>query len=214
MNMNRWPMSIENPIAAAGSACLLGLCLVSGAGCNQSHCPAITSPAQAASTAQVDPTAGDDESHGSASAATAEAVQTAPAEKPVNEVATKDITFDALKFDIKSGDAFERSMIPKLTEELHGKPIRIRGYILPESAFSLTDLPGFILTRDSDTCCFGPNRALCDFIMVHMNPGRTADFSNKPIAVEGVFSVELLVDPADPQGAVGAIYRLDAELAR
>lgn len=215
--MIRCPMTVENRIALAGSACLLGLCLVTGAGCNQSHCPAISTPARAASTAHVEPAAGDDKSQDSIPATTAEPTPTpptAPVEEPDVAVATKDITFDALKFEIKSGDAFERSMVPKQTEELHGKSIRIRGYILPDSAYTMTNLPGFILTRDSDTCCFGPNRALCDFIIVHMNPGKSADFSDKPIAVDGVFTIEELVDPTDPDSAVGAIYRLDADLAR
>jgi hypothetical protein len=130
-------------------------------------------------------------------------------------LAAADITFDALKFDIKAGDPFERSMIPKQTEELHGKPIRIRGYIYPQTVFVETGLTQFILTRDSGTCCFGPNRALCDFIVVHMNPGKSTDYKGViPVAVEGVFTIEELPDPVDPDGAVGAIYRLDADVVR
>jgi hypothetical protein len=137
----------------------------------------------------------------------------ARAESP-GRVAIKDITFDALKFDIKAGDAFERSMIPQATEALHGKAVRVRGFIHPQFAFMDTGLTAFILTRDSGTCCFGPNRALCDFIVVHMNPGKTANYSLTPIAVEGRFTIEELVDPADPDSGVGAIYRLDADMAR
>ncbi|HUY33743.1 MAG TPA: hypothetical protein VMV69_13415 [Pirellulales bacterium] len=209
--MNERAISIQNALAARCSAGALGLWLLTCGGCYQSHSPAVTSPAHASSAAnEVD---GAPTDRGAANSTRPPSAQRTPT-VPAAPAAMSDITFDALKFDIKTGDPFERSMIPKLTEELHGKPIRIRGYILPESAYSLTDLPGFILTRDSDTCCFGPNRALCDFIVVHMNPGKSANFSSTPIAVEGVFSIEELVDPADPDGAVGAIYRLDAELAR
>ena len=112
MKMNRLPISIANSNALAVSACLLGLCLVAGTGCNQSHCPAITAPAQAASTAQVDqaveenPATGDDKSPDSAHEPKPEVKQAPPAEQPAAAVATRDITFDALKFDIKAGDLF------------------------------------------------------------------------------------------------------------
>jgi hypothetical protein len=211
-------------VAIGRLVCLLGMCLSTGAGCDESHAPAMTSSAQSApsrAAGEVDDMSKDGDVPKDGTVADSNPLPPAeqrplpaPAETPVVELATKDITFDSLKFDIKAGDAFERSMVPKLTEELHGTPIRIRGYIHPQFAFADT-LTDFILTRDSDTCCFGPNRALCDFIVVHMKPGTTANYSLYPIAVEGVFTIEeLRVDPDDPEGAVGAIYRLDAEVAR
>ncbi len=231
--MNQQLAFTKGPIAAVGcSFCLLGLCLLTGGGCNESHAPAMASPTHAAPTLAFDdkraaddkekvidvepPAAGPTDAPAARESVATPATPFAPATPiaPAAPPAMRDITFDALKFDIKAGDPYERSMIPRQTEGLHGKPIRIRGYIHPQFAFMETGLTEFILTRDSNTCCFGPNRALCDFIVVRMNPGKTANYSLYPIAVEGVFAIKELVDPIDPQRAVGAIYRLDAEAAR
>ncbi len=47
-----------------------------------------------------------------------------------------DITFDDLKFDIEKGAPFERKMLTPEIEALHGKTVKLRGYILPASVFS------------------------------------------------------------------------------
>jgi hypothetical protein len=36
-------------------------------------------------------------------------------------------------------------------------------------------------------CCFGPGAALHDCILVEMENGRTAEFTTRPVTVEGVF---------------------------
>ena len=71
-------------------------------------------------------------------------------------------------------------------------------------------LTQFVLVRDNLECCFGPGAALFDCILVHMTPGNTAEFSIRPIAVEGVFSLEEVLGP---DGNHLAIYRLDATKA-
>jgi hypothetical protein len=67
-----------------------------------------------------------------------------------------------------------------------------------------------VLVRDNQECCFGPGAALYDCILVEMKPGSTADFTIRPIAVEGVFNIrEFEVD-----GKHLAIYQMDGETAR
>jgi len=115
----------------------------------------------------------------------------------------KDLTFDDIKFDMKKGDPFERSLLGKKVEELSGQTIRIRGYMLP--SFQQKGITQFVLVRDNMQCCFGPGAALCDCIMVDMK-GTSTTYTVKPIAVEGVFKIE---EFADPDGNVLAIYHLD-----
>jgi len=115
----------------------------------------------------------------------------------------KDLTFDDIKFDMKKGDPFERSLLNKKIEELSGSTIRIRGYMLP--SFQQKGIAQFVLVRDNMQCCFGPGAALCDCIMVDLK-GTTTTFTVKPIAVEGVFKIEEFLDP---DGNVLAIYHLD-----
>lgn len=122
---------------------------------------------------------------------------------------TRDISFDDLKFDINKGDRFERSMLSDKIEALDGKPVRIRGYILP--SFQQTGLTQFVLVRDNLSCCFGPGAAIYDCVIVEMKPGKSTDYSLYPVAVEGSFSIREMLDP---EGKAVAIYHLDGEQVR
>ena len=118
----------------------------------------------------------------------------------------RDVTFDDIKFKMEPADAFDRSMLTPNVEELFGQRIRIRGYIFP--TLKKRGLTQFVLVRDNLECCFGPGAALYDCIFVHMEPGQTAEFSIRPVAVEGTFRYEVF---PDYDGTTRAIYRLDGE---
>lgn len=118
-----------------------------------------------------------------------------------------DRTFDDLRFEMTVGDKFKRSMLTKEIEALHGQKIRIRGYILPTPQNH--GIKQFVLVRDNQECCFGPGAALYDCILVEMKSGKSADFTIRPIAIEGVFEIrEFVID-----GKHLAIYHVDAESA-
>ena len=116
----------------------------------------------------------------------------------------RNITFDHLKFDLKSGDPFERSMLGKKIEALNGKPIVVRGFILP--AYT-PKLKNFVLMRDNMECCFGPGAAMCDSIQVDMDPGLTARYTPVMVAVEGVLTIR---EFKDVDGVVRSVYHLQA----
>ena len=119
-----------------------------------------------------------------------------------------DKTFDDIRFDLTPGAKFHRSMLTKEIKALAGQRIRIRGYILPTP--QQHGIKQFVLVRDNQECCFGPGAALYDCILVQMKPGNTADFTIRPIAVEGTFDVrEFVIDGKDL-----AIYHLDGESAQ
>jgi hypothetical protein len=119
-----------------------------------------------------------------------------------------DKTFDDLRFDIKPGDPFHREMLTQSIETLHGQRIRIRGYILPTP--QKRGIKTFVLVRDNQECCFGPGAALYDCILVEMQPGKTAEYTIRPVAVEGTFEIEEF-----KSGDMHlAIYHLDAESVR
>jgi hypothetical protein len=120
-----------------------------------------------------------------------------------------ELTFDDLKFEIEKGGKFKRSMLTKEIEELHKKNVRIRGYILPQSVFKTSGIEEFVLVRDNMECCFGPGAALYDCIIVHMEKGKTADFTTRPVAVKGKFEIkEFKYDPKGDEHY--AIYQLTA----
>jgi hypothetical protein len=116
-----------------------------------------------------------------------------------------DKTFDDLRFDMKVGDTFRRSMLTKPIEAMSGQRIRIRGYIVPTSQKS--GIQTFVLVRDNQECCFGAGAALYDCILVDMQKGKTAEYSIRPVAAEGIFEIRDFV--------IGdqhlAIYHMDAE---
>jgi hypothetical protein len=120
-----------------------------------------------------------------------------------------DKTFDDLRFDIKPGDPFKREMLPASIESLAGQRLRIRGFILPTP--QRRGITQFVLVRDNQECCFGPGAALYDCILVEMQPGKTAEYSIRPVAVEGIFDINEI---KGPDGKHLAIYHLDAELVK
>ncbi len=133
----------------------------------------------------------------------------APTPAPVSGQASgkpREITFDDIKFEMEKGSAFSRDLLPKRVTSLERERVRIRGYILP--SFQQTGLTQFVLVRDNMECCFGPGAALYDCIVVRMAPGKTANFSIRPVAVSGDFHLEEL---RGPDGRHLAIYAIDGE---
>ena len=128
------------------------------------------------------------------------------APSPARSAAPREISFDDIKFDMEKGGAFTRDLLPKRVTALEQERIRIRGYILP--SFQQTGLSQFVLVRDNMECCFGPGAALYDCVVVRMQPGKTANFSIRPVAVSGVFRLEEL---RGPDGRHLAIYALDGD---
>ncbi len=131
--------------------------------------------------------------------------QTEVSKADVSKQPTRDITFDTIKFDMQKDDPFARKMLTPAIEKLTNSKVRIRGYILP--SFQQSGLTQFVLVRDNMQCCFGPGAALFDCIVVKMNEGKSTDFTTRPVAVEGVFSIEELHGPDEK---CLAIYHLDA----
>ena len=145
-----------------------------------------------------------------AAATTAEPMVAAPSPRPATPAGRpRDVTFDDIKLDMEKAAPFTRDLLPKRVTALGGERIRIRGYILP--SFQQTGLTQFVLVRDNMECCFGPGAALHDCIVVRMQPGRTAEFSVRPVAVAGTFRIEELLGP---DGKHLAIYAMDGEDVR
>ncbi len=173
---------------------VIGSALLATAGCGEQTSPEAGSPENARLPAGAAPIA-------------------RPAEPPAprspaqpRTAAPREITFDDIKLDMEKGAAFSPDLLPERVTALAGTPIRIRGYILP--SFQQTGLTQFVLVRDNQECCFGPGAALHDCIVVRMRPGKTAEFSIRPVAVAGTFKLEEL---RAPDGTHLAIYGLDGD---
>lgn len=163
--------------------------------------PVASPPAGAALTDE----AGPDEEEQAAKASPPKTVAIV-AQKPT----LLDKTFDNVKFDIEPDSPFDRSMLTEEIRALDGQRMRIRGYILPTA--QKRGIKQFVLVRDNQECCFGPGAALYDCILVNMEPGQTTEFSVRPVAVEGVFTVDEFYGP-DKKLPL-AIYALKGESVR
>jgi len=115
-------------------------------------------------------------------------------------------SFDDVKFEMDKSADFDESMLTDKVKKLFGDRIRIRGYMYP--TLRKRGLKQFVLVRDNMECCFGPGAAVYDCILVTMTDGMTAEYTIRPIAVEGKFRFDPL---KGPDGRVLAIYQMVAE---
>ena len=150
-------------------------------------------------------TAGDRAQEEAAGAA-APVVAVKPPPVATGDGRVREITFDDLKLPLEKGEPFDRGILPPAVDALQGQRVRIRGYILP--SFQQRGITQFVLVRDNMECCFGPGALLHDCVVVRMRPGKSADFSIRPVAVAGSFRLEEL---KGPDGKHLAIYGIDGD---
>jgi len=84
--------------------------------------------------------------------------------------------------------------------ELVGKKIFVKGFMYPVN--EMHGLTGFLLVKDSGTCCFGGDPKPFDMIGVQMEPGKTVDFYRGKVAVGG----ELELNPEYTGQKLDPIY--------
>ena len=190
------------------AACLAAL--ISVVGCADRSSPAAV-PTQAVSRqAESGSKASDQKSTDlAATDKTAAADNSVAVTKPAASGPVRDISFDAIKFNIEKDQPFVRSMITPTIEKLTDAKIRIRGYMLP--SFQQSGLTQFVLVRDNMQCCFGPGRrctiaSWCRWTAARRRISRPSRWRSK-----GVFSIDVLKSPEDK---CLAVYHLQAERVR
>ena len=207
--------SRESRVRSTSLWLMLGLVLLPGSGCDRQVTGAYSVSGKSAdkgaagqeTTASADPITADpdrEENEGYENSGSVAAAS--PSSGPSSQSRAIDSTFDDIKFDMKKTEPFVKSMLTPRVEELFDKRIRIRGYIYP--TLRKRGLKQFVLVRDNLECCFGPGAALYDCILVQMVEGNTAEYTIRPVAVEGTFRFEEFLGP---DGKHMAIFRLDGE---
>jgi len=114
-----------------------------------------------------------------------------------------DLTFDDVKFDLEPDEPFSTDRLTDEIRSIDGQKIKIRGYIRP--SFSQRGLKNFVFVRDNKECCFGPNAAIYDCMLVKLKKQTTTDYTVRPVTVEGTF---YLKPYQGPDGNTWAIYRM------
>jgi hypothetical protein len=113
-----------------------------------------------------------------------------------------------LNMEPVSSDAPDK--MPQWLKDLEGQRIRLRGYMRPGELSE--ELPFFVLARDTQACCFGPNTKAYDIIPVMMREGVTTDYIHlRPFDITGVFHINVEMDLDDPN-KVEFLYYIDDAL--
>ncbi len=114
-----------------------------------------------------------------------------------------DLTFDDLIFKMEKGEPFRPSMLTKEINQIHKKKVSLSGYIRPSARQK--GITKFVFVRDNKECCFGPGAALYDCVLVRLAEGQEAEYTVRPITIEGDFYMK---EFKGPNGTVWAIYRM------
>jgi hypothetical protein len=128
---------------------------------------------------------------------------------PPDAAGIVEASFDDVKFPMVKTETFVESMLTDRVKSLFGQRIRIRGYMYPTNR--KRGLKQFVLVRDNMECCFGPGAALFDCVLVTMKDDATAEYSIRPIAVEGEFRFDAL---PGRDGRPLAIYQMSGEAVK
>jgi hypothetical protein len=101
---------------------------------------------------------------------------------------------------------FDESMLTDRIRQLDGRRVRIRGFIFP-AVFQQKGITKFPLVMNTQ-CKFGPGGEAHCIIIVDMVEGVTADYTIRPIAVQGTLTVQ----PWNgPDGNTWALYHMTGE---
>ena len=106
-----------------------------------------------------------------------------------------ELSFDALKFDFRTDGSYSDEDMPDEVKRLGGKSVVIRGFILPGSVYQDRGFDQFVLIRDNQQCCFGPGAKLYHNMQIKMVDGETADYTTRPVTIEGTFKLSPYIAP-------------------
>lgn len=101
-------------------------------------------------------------------------------------------------------------LMPDWMKNLHGKRIRIRGFMSP--AYRATGIRSFLMGRDNKACCFPGRAKIYDLFPVILKKGNTTHYiQNRPFDVVGTFQIRPWIE----DGEILRLYRIvDARIVK
>jgi hypothetical protein len=98
------------------------------------------------------------------------------------------------------------ALIPERIRAADGKRVSVDGYMIPLE-YNGKKVSKFILAMNQNTCCFGGNPQIHEFIIVSVSGAGANDEMDIPLRVKGGLHVGVVRS----QGKLSGIYRLDGE---
>lgn len=103
----------------------------------------------------------------------------------------------------------DRMKLPDEIQRWNGKRVKVTGFINPTS--QARNLTKFLLVKDRSSCCYGKQPQINHYVDVALRPGATADYSNEPVTIQGVFRVD---DRWDGDWQIGLFWMEGAEVLK
>jgi hypothetical protein len=103
-------------------------------------------------------------------------------------------------------DAQISAMIPERIRAADGKVVNVEGFMIPLE-YNGKKVSKFILAMNQNTCCFGGNPQIHEFIIVSVGGVGVNDEMDIPLSVKGV----LRVGVQRKHGKLESVYRLQAD---
>ena len=103
-------------------------------------------------------------------------------------------------------DAQIMAMIPDRIRAANGKSVNVDGFMIPLE-YNGKKVSKFILAMNQNTCCFGGNPQIHEFIIVSVGGVGVNDEMDIPLSVKGVLRVGVQRN----HGKLESVYRLQAD---
>jgi hypothetical protein len=103
-------------------------------------------------------------------------------------------------------DAQISAMIPERIRAADGKVVNVEGFMIPLE-YNGKKVSKFILAMNQNTCCFGGNPQIHEFIIVSVGGVGVNDEMDIPLSVKGVLRVGVQRN----HGKLESVYRLQAD---
>ncbi len=129
--------------------------------------------------------------------------------RPIRPGVVNDITFDDLKLEMAVDTLFDPQLVTDRIRQLDRQKVRIRGFIFAGGVFQQTGITSFPLVMNTQ-CKFGPGGFAYCVILVDLDDGVTADFTTRPVSVEGTLSIR----PYNSGGFTWSVYHLQGHKVR
>jgi hypothetical protein len=98
------------------------------------------------------------------------------------------------------------AMIPERIRAADGKLVSVDGFMIPLE-YNGKKVSKFILAMNQNTCCFGGNPQIHEFIIVSVAGAGVNDEMDIPLRVKGVLRVAVIRN----HGKLSGIYRLESQ---
>jgi hypothetical protein len=119
--------------------------------------------------------------------------------------------YERISFSQLKGQFIDVDVPPESAVALDGKPIFLKGYILPTSVAS-SSASRFILVPDLATCCFGGEPKKTHMVEVVLSQEATAKFRLRQVKLAGTLHVNPV--PNSVEALQSGFYQLKADIYR